>query len=90
MIGFWVTDAEKAALQKEAKKRGYSNLAEFLRAIAKGVVKIGIISFIFRWLALGSDPATAAVGGLSDAGTVAYYLGYAAFFVGSEIVKAVC
>lgn len=40
MLGFWATPEEKAALQKAAKKAGYTDLGAFLRAIAEGAVKV--------------------------------------------------
>lgn len=55
MIGFWVTPEEKKALQQEAKKRGYANLAEFLRAVASGKIKPAafIVAIASAWLAAG-------------------------------------
>lgn len=40
MLGFWATPEEKIALQKAAKKAGFKDLGEFLRAIAEGAVKV--------------------------------------------------
>ncbi len=55
MIGFWVTPDEKQALQEEAKRRGYANLADFLRAVAKGEIKPSpvILALASAWLAAG-------------------------------------
>lgn len=40
LVGFFATEAEKKALQKAAKQHGYSSVADFLRAIAEGAVKV--------------------------------------------------
>lgn len=53
-IGFWATDAEKAAMMRAAKKAGYSNLADWLRSlITKGS---GLIVLAFRLLHLTRSP----------------------------------
>lgn len=47
-IGFWVDDAEKAALTKEAKKAGYKNLADWLRSLitkGSGLILAGLLLF---------------------------------------------
>lgn len=79
LLGFWATEAEKKALQEEAARRGYSNLAEFLRAIAKGVVKLITLLGVIYWL-LGEDPVEGVFLGLEIAGTAAYYLATAAVY----------
>lgn len=39
-IGAWVTDEEKDMLDREIKKHGLKNVAELLRAVREGTVKI--------------------------------------------------
>ncbi len=40
LVGFFATEEEKKALKKAAKQHGYASLADFLRAIAEGAVKV--------------------------------------------------
>lgn len=55
LIGFYATTAERAAIKEEAKKRGYSSVAEFLRAVAKGEIKPAafIIGLAAAWMVAG-------------------------------------
>lgn len=46
----WVTKEDKRALEKIAKDKGYSNLAEFLSAIAAGTVKLMLLVGVGRWM----------------------------------------
>lgn len=39
-IGFYGTKEEKALLQAAAKKHGFATLTEFLRAVARGAIKV--------------------------------------------------
>lgn len=39
-IGVWVTDEEKVLIDRELKKHGLSNVAELLKAVREGTVKI--------------------------------------------------
>jgi hypothetical protein len=39
-IGAWVDDAEKAQLDAQLKKHGFKSLADLLRAVREGRVKI--------------------------------------------------
>lgn len=40
LVGLFATESEKKALQKAAKQHGFANLADFLRAVASGTVKV--------------------------------------------------
>lgn len=62
----WVTKEDKRALEKIAKDKGYSNLAEFLSAIAAGTVKLMLLVGVGRWM-LGATPGQAVVATLNDA-----------------------
>lgn len=52
-VKVWMTDKEKAELEKRAKDLGYSTLTDFLRDVARGIVKLWILGWIiaslFRW-----------------------------------------
>jgi hypothetical protein len=85
MIGFWATEAEKKALQAEAKRRGYSNLAEFLRAIASGSIKVILLAALASWFLMG-DPLPGAWLVVQAIGTAAYYAGIVALEVVAAIV----
>lgn len=39
-VNMWLTNEEKALLTKEAQKRGYDSLTEFVKAVARGAVKV--------------------------------------------------
>jgi hypothetical protein len=48
-IGFWATDAEKAAMLKAAKKAGFDNLADWLRSlITKGSGLLAVAFCLFH------------------------------------------
>lgn len=38
-VNMWMTDEEKAQLAAAAKKHGFSNVTEFVKAVARGAVK---------------------------------------------------
>lgn len=47
-VGFWVSDSEKAAMMREAKKAGFDNLADWLRSLitkGAGVIIAGLLLF---------------------------------------------
>jgi hypothetical protein len=65
-------------VKKEAQERGVSE-SSLVNELLKKLLILAILSTLAR-LILGADPVTAALGGLTDAGTVAYYIGTAAVY----------
>lgn len=55
LVGFFATEKEKAALQKAAKQHGYASLADFLRAVASGAVKVSPQIKALALAAIGSS-----------------------------------
>jgi hypothetical protein len=43
-VGVWLTDAEKAAMMKAAKKAGFNNLADWLRSLINIGGKMGLLA----------------------------------------------
>lgn len=43
LVGYFATEEEKAALKKLAKERGYKSVADLLRAIANGTIKVSLL-----------------------------------------------
>lgn len=68
----WMSKADKAALEKVAKEKGFLNLADFLAAIAKGLFKLALIDALVRF-AFSFDPVSSLLGGVCDAATIGYY-----------------
>lgn len=47
-VGFWVSESEKAAMLREAKKAGFDNLADWLRSLitkGAGVIIAGLLIY---------------------------------------------
>lgn len=45
-VGVWLTDAERAAMMKAAKRAGFDNLADWLRSLINVGGKMGILAVI--------------------------------------------
>jgi hypothetical protein len=45
----WVSKEDKKALEALAKEKGYSNLADFLTAVARGIIKLMLMTSLVRY-----------------------------------------
>jgi len=65
LVGFFATEEEKKALKKAAKHHGFSTLADFLRAIAEGSVKVSPKIKALALSAMGAGAESSGCGMLS-------------------------
>jgi hypothetical protein len=64
LVGFFATEEEKKALKKAAKHHGFSTLADFLRAIAEGSVKVSPKIKALTLSAMGAGVEPSGCGGM--------------------------
>ena len=59
LVTMWLTKEERLLLKAQAVKYGYTNVTEFVKAVAKGSIKPSafFVAFAFAWLAAGCPTA---------------------------------
>lgn len=98
-VNMWMTEEEKKLLEETAKKHGYTSVTEFVKDVARGVIKI-TCWFLGGCLLLaklthnptdwsGEALAQAGVTGLSWFGQGAAYILGAAWKIGGELLAAI-